>query len=266
MSDLLLKAVCHGLPFSVGVKVEDFGRFKPEDVSDTDRLVGKPTSAVEAPFAYMAQGVLQAYYMSRVNDIIRRPHARILIGMGGPVSWLGRKWGGMELVAQFMEGPSLDVYLHHRGYIDSDDEHPMFLYTDEMSPQEIDVLFGCIHNDSERDRSLYPSRDILDEGCFFWTGEWDARINGMFEDLTKEILQGSAKFRTPGMWNDYFRRLNQGHRGSKDRLNQVVPTMLTCLYSKIIDGFPVDWNKRRLADIDLPEEYRPRQIGNRGAL
>jgi len=151
MSDLLLKAVCHGLPFSVGIKVEDFGRFKPEDVSDTDRLVGKLTSAVEAPFAYTAQGALRAYYMSHVNDIIRRPHARILIGMGGPVSWLGRKWGGMELVAQFMQGPSPDVYLHRRGYIDSDDEHPMFLYTDEMSPQEIDVLFGCIHNDSERD-------------------------------------------------------------------------------------------------------------------
>ncbi|EDR10034.1 uncharacterized protein LACBIDRAFT_325588 [Laccaria bicolor S238N-H82] len=266
MTTLLLKAVCHGLPFSIGVKVEDFGRFKPEDVSDTDRLVGKPSSAVEAPFAYTAQGALRAYYMSRVNDIIRRPHARILIGLGGPEAWLGRKWGGMELVAQFMDGPSPDVYLHRRGYIDSDDEHPMFLYTDEMTPQEIDILFGCIRNDSERDRSLYPSRDILDEGCFFWTGEWDARMDDMFNDLTKDIQQGSAKFRTPGMWKDYFRRLNRSHRGSKERLNQLVPDMLARLHSRIIDGFPLDWNKRRLAHIELPEEYRPRQIGNRGAL
>ncbi|KIJ91334.1 hypothetical protein K443DRAFT_14485 [Laccaria amethystina LaAM-08-1] len=266
MSALLFKAISHGLPFSIGVKVEDFGRFKPEEVSDTDRLVGKPTSAVEAPFVYTAQGALRAYYMSRVNDIIRRPHARILISMGGPVAWLGRKWGGMELVAQFMEGPSPDVYLHRRGYIDSDDEHPMFLYTDEMTPQEIDVLFGCIRNDSERDRSLYPSRDILDEGCFFWTGEWDARMDGMFDELTKEILQGTAKFRTPGMWNEYFRRLNRGHRGTRERLNQVVPSMLARLHAKIIDGFPMDWNKRCLTDIELPEEYRPRQIGNRGAL
>ena len=266
MSALLFKAVSHGLPFSIGVKVEDFGRFKPEEVSDTDRLVGKPTSTVEAPFAYTAQGTLRAYYMSRVNDIIRRPHARILIGMGGPIAWLGRKWGGMELVAQFMDGPSPDVYLHRWGYIDSDDEHPMFLYTDEMTPQEIDVLFGCIRSDSERDQSLYPSRDILDDGCFFWTGEWDARMDNMFGDLTKEILQGSAKFRTPGMWNEYFRQLNWGHRGTRKRLNQVVPSMLMCLHSKIVDGFLLDWNKRRLVDIELPEEYRPRQIGNRGAL
>ena len=208
MGSLLTKAVCHGLPFSIGVKVEDFGRFKPEEVSDTDRVVGKPTTAVEAPFAYTAQGALRAYYMSRINDIIRRPHARILIAMGGPEAWLGRKWGGSELVAQFMDGPSPDVYLHRRGYIDSDDEHPMFLYTDEMSPQELDVLFGCIRSDSERDRSLYPSRLILDEGCFFWTGEWDSRMDTMFTELTKEIMQGSAKFRTPGMWNEYFRRLN----------------------------------------------------------
>ena len=266
MAALLTKAICHGLPFSLGVKVENFGRFKPEEVSDTDRLVGKPTSTMEAPFAYTAQGALRAYYMSRVNDIIRRPHARILIGLGGPEAWLGRKWGGHELVAQFMEGPSPDVYLHRRGYIDSDDEHPMFLHTDEMTPQEIDVLFGCIRSDSERDRSLYPSRVILDEGCFFWTGEWDSRMDNMFAELTKEILQGSAKFRTPGMWNEYFRRLNRGHRGTKERLNQVVPAMLARLHSRIIDGFPVDWNKRRLADIELPEEYRPRQIGNRGAL
>jgi len=68
------------------------------------------------------------------------------------------------------------------------------------------------------------------------------------------------------MWNEYFRRLNQGHRGSRERLNQVVPTMLTHLHSKIIDGFLVDWNKCRLVDIELPEEYRPCQIGNRGAL
>jgi len=257
MSALLFKAVSQGLPFSIGVKVEDFSRFRPEDVSDTDHLVGKPMSAVEAPFAYTAQGALRAYYLSRVNNIIRRPHARILIGMGGPVAWLGRKWGGMELVAQFMGGPSPDVYLHRRGYIDSDDEHPMFLYTDEMTPQEIDVLFGCIRSDSERDRSLYPSKDILDDGCFFWTGEWDTRMDNMFDELTKQILQGSAKFRTPGMWNDYFRRLNRGHRGTRERLNQVVPNMLARLHSKIIDGFPVDWNKRRLADIKLPEEYRP---------
>ena len=266
MDDILFKAISRGIPFSIGVKVEDFGRFKPEEVSDTDRIVGKPTCVVEPPFAYTAPGALRAYYMSRVNDIIRRPHARILIGLGGPEAWLGRKWGGSELVAQFMDGPSPDVYLHRRGYIDSDDDHPMFLYTDEMSSQEIDVLFGCIRSDSDRDRSLYPSRDILEEGCFFWTGEWDARMEEMFNDLTKDILQGSAKFKTPGMWNEYFRRLNRSRRGSKERLNQLVPAMLDKLHTKLLDGFPVDWHKRRIADIELPEEYRPRWIGNRGAL
>ncbi|EDQ98716.1 uncharacterized protein LACBIDRAFT_296822, partial [Laccaria bicolor S238N-H82] len=202
MAEVLLKAITHGIPFSIGVKVEDFGRFKPEEVSDTDRVVGKPTCMMEPPFAYTAPGALKAYYMSRINNIIRRPHARILVGLGGPEAWLGHKWGGPELVAQFMDGPSPDVYLHRRGYIDSDDENPMFLYTDEMSPQEIDVIFGCIRSDIDRDRSLYPSRDILDDDCFFWTGEWDDHMENMFADLTKEILQGSAKFRTPGMWND----------------------------------------------------------------
>jgi len=240
---LLFKAICHGLPFSIGIKVEDFGKFKPEEVSNTDRLVGKPMTTIEAPFTYTAQGVLRTYYMSRINNIIQRLHARILIGMGGPVAWLGRKWGGMELVVQFMEGPSLDIYLHRRGYIDSDDEHPMFLYTDEMSPQEIDILFGCICNDSERDRSLYPSKDILDDSCFFWTAKWDSHMDKMFNEIIKEIMEGSMKFRTPGMWNEYFHRLNWGHRGSKECLNQVVPTMLTRLHYKIIDGFPVDWNK-----------------------
>ena len=223
---LLYRAVRWGIPFKIGVKVEDFHRFRPENVSDTDRLVGKPSSAVEPPFAYTAQGALKAYYMSRVNDIIRRPHTRVLIGMGGPEAWLGRKWGGSELVAQFMEGPSPDVFLHRRGNIDSDDEHPMFLYTDEMTPQEIDILFGCIRSDGDKDRSLYPSKDVLDKGCFFWTGEWDSKMEDMFADLTKDILQGTAKFKTPGMWNDYFRRRNRTSRGPKERLNQVAPASL----------------------------------------
>jgi len=213
MAAILFKAIQFGISFTIGVKVEDFSQFKPEDVSDMDRLVGKPTCNTEPPFLYTAQGALKAYYMSHINDIICRPHARILIGMGGPIAWLGRKWGRPELVAQFMSGPSPDVYVHRRGYIDSDDEHPMFLYSDEMSPQEIDVLFSCIGSDSDKDKSLYPSKDILDDGCFFWTGKWDARMEDMFSDLTKDILQGTAKFRTPGMWNEYFRRQSCMGRG-----------------------------------------------------
>ena len=258
MSELLIKAVRWGMPFKIGVKVEDFGRFRPEDVSDTDRLVGKPSSAVEPPFVYTAQGALKAFYMSHVNDIICRPHARVLIGMGGPEAWLGRRWGGTELMAQFMDGPLPDVYLHRRGNIDSDNEHPMFLYTDEMTPQEVDVLFGCICSDGDKDKSLYPSKDILDEGCFFWTGDWDSKMDDMFADLTKDILQGTAKFKMPGMWNEYFRRRNRSSHGPKEGLNQLVPASLRRLHAKLLEGFPVDWHKRRIADIELLEEYQPR--------
>jgi hypothetical protein len=65
-----------------------------------DCLVGKPMSTIEVPFTYTVQGMSHTYYMSHVSEIIRGPHARILISMGGPVAWLGYKWGGMELVAQ----------------------------------------------------------------------------------------------------------------------------------------------------------------------
>jgi len=72
---LLYKAVQWGIPFKIGVKVEDFHRFKPENVSDTDCLVGKPSSAVEPSFTYMAQGALKAHYTSHINDIIHCLHA-----------------------------------------------------------------------------------------------------------------------------------------------------------------------------------------------
>jgi len=142
----------------------------------------------------------------------------------------------------------------------------MYLYMDEISLQEINVLFGCIHSDSDKDHSLYPSRDILEEGCFFWTGEWDTHMEDMFNNITKEILQGSAKFKTPGMWNEYFCHLNCGLRGLRDRLNQLVPEMLHKLHIKLLNSFPVDWHKRRIVNIKLPEEYQPRWIRNRGAL
>ncbi|KIK09683.1 hypothetical protein K443DRAFT_127551 [Laccaria amethystina LaAM-08-1] len=142
-----------------------------------------------------------------------------------------------------MSGPSPDVYMHRRGYNDSDNEHPLFLYMDEMSLQEVDIMFGCIRSNSDKDKSLYPSKDILDDGCFFWTSEWDAHMEDMFVDLTKEILQGTAKFRTPGMWNGYFRCRNRMSRGTHDCLNYIMPTFLMPLHSRILEGFHIDWHK-----------------------
>ena len=63
MDDILFKAISHGIPFSIGIKVEDFGRLKPEEVSNTDHIVGKPTCIMEPPFAYTTPGALRAYYM-----------------------------------------------------------------------------------------------------------------------------------------------------------------------------------------------------------
>jgi len=257
MEAILFKAIHFGIPFAISVKVKDFHQFKPEDVSDMDRLVGKPTCSTEPPFVCMAQGALKAYYMSCVNDVIHHPHARILVSMGGPIAWLGRKWGRPELVAQFMSGPFPDVYIHRQGYIDSNDKHPMFLYTDKMSPQEVNVMFGCICSDSDKDKSFYPLKDILDDSCFFWMGKWDAHMEDMFSDLTNKILQGTAKFCTPGMWNEYFRRQNHMNRGLHDHLNHLVPASLMCLHSRILDCFHLNWHKARIAHIELPEEYQP---------
>ena len=145
--------------------------------------------------------------------------------MGGHEAWLGNKWGGSELVAQFMSGPSPDVYLHRCGNIDSNDEFPMFLYTNKMTSQEVNVLFSYIHSDRDKDKSLYPSKDVLDKGYYFWTSEWDSKMEAMFTDLMKEILQGTVKFKTPGMWNDYFQCHNRSSCGPKERLNQVSPAL-----------------------------------------
>jgi len=68
-------------------------------------------------------------------------------------------------------------------------------------------------------------------------------MEDMFNDLMMDILQGLAKFRTPGMWNKYFRWLNWGHHGSKGCLNQLVLAMLCNLHAKLLDGFAVDWHK-----------------------
>ena len=82
-------------------------------------------------------------------------------------------------------------------------------------------------------------------------------MEDMFADLMKDILQGTAKFKTPGMWNEYFRCCNRSLRGSMEKLNQVVPASLRRLHARIRDRFPVDWHKRRIVNIELPEEYRP---------
>lgn len=65
----------------------------------------------------------------------------------------------------------------------SDNENPMSLYTDEMSSQEVAILFGCIHSNSDKDKSLkgYPGQELFHH-----------HTEDMFTNLTKETLQGTA--------------------------------------------------------------------------
>ena len=57
-------------------------------------------------------------YLGKLADILHHPHARALIGLGGPASWIAHQYGD-NLMQQFMNSPSIQVTYHRKGYVDS---------------------------------------------------------------------------------------------------------------------------------------------------
>ena len=113
-------------------------------------------------------------YLGRLADILRRPHARAVIAMGGPTSWIARHYGGERLITEFMAGPSIQVTVHHRGGVDTDTTRNVPVFYDQLTKQEIELIHGYIPLGSPtEERWAYPTSELLEEFSKHWRGEWN---------------------------------------------------------------------------------------------
>ena len=128
-----------------------------------------------------------------------------------------------------------------------------------MSEGELDLVYGRIRSDNgEKDHWVFPSPELLDELCDHWSGEWTPECERAFVMVKTELNGSKAKPRTRGEWRIHFRQDNHNNPPAY----VVTEHDFSDLRNMMVDGgFPADWNKKRLSDIEFPERFLPPASG-----
>ena len=119
---VLMSALAHCLAFNIAIQTQDVPLFKPLTFDPEEQKNLAATYEVgyyETPFEYRSQGLFISAWKGKLTDLLRRPHARAFISMGGPYNWIAQAHGGYRLVTEFMQGPSTKVTIHLKGQTDS---------------------------------------------------------------------------------------------------------------------------------------------------
>ena len=254
---LLSTAIEHGLKFYLALPQDRLRQFRPIIVDNLDRTSASSLYATgfQEPNLSPAENAAAfcTSYMARMNDLLRRPHARAFIGEGGQFSWIARRWTGLRLVEEFMSGPSIQVTVHNRGFYDSASEDASYLSHDAVSEQEKDLLLGfCPGTNGCIGRWLFPPADIFDDNFELWTGEWNAALDHIYRRLADDIARGKGKLRTREKWKNWIRNNERGQRRP-----EYLPS--TKDFTDVMEGISraglqPTWHKKRLDDITFPEQ------------
>ena len=263
ISEILGRAILHSVRFAIGIQARDIEIFRPEKLSETDRLLSSRT--YEPGFIEMTleAGLGPAFadrYFGKLADILRRPHARALIGRGGPASWIARMYGD-SLVQKFMTGPSLQVTFHEKGLFDSKDRRPVFARCDDLTPGELDLVYGHIRSGGgDHNKWVFPTPELLDELCNHWSGEWNDQLEFVFQEIQKELMGPNTRARSRGDWRTFFHQSNRGEHAPERRLT--IHDFSDWRNDMVEGGFTDDWNKKNIREIEYPEYFRPPAGGN----
>lgn len=249
----LTLAIEHGLEFQIYVKQVDVSLFRPSVLSPMDYAasVYYNVGFQNPPLPYGNGGVeLYNRYKARVMDVLRRPHARAFIGLGGPLSWIARKYGGQDLARQFMNGPSVQVTVHQKGKVDLANFN--FAQTDEVSPEEMDTLLGHVkYGSKELDKWLYPTPEILENRLLHYHGDWNPGTEHIVFDAVYQLLEdGKVEPKTVSGWYDFLRFANRG-----DNSPNILPTTKEFLSAnaELVSTFGRGWRHIDLNSLVIPE-------------
>lgn len=108
MRYLLELAISRNMKFTMVTKLSDLAAFRPKATPELSELTKRTYEAgfLEEHLKDVNGGAaFRDQYMGKLADILRRPHARALISMGGPTSWIAKRYGGSSLVQRFLDGP-----------------------------------------------------------------------------------------------------------------------------------------------------------------
>ena len=257
MRHVLNLAIERNMRFHMATKIGDLKVFRPALTPVLSELTGRTYEAgfQEEHLKDINGGAaFRDQYMGKLADILRRPHARALISMGGPTAWIAKRYGGSDLVQRFMNGPSTQVTVHHRGAVASSPFCDDPIFYDQISAQEENLVHGFVPAENpEHHRWLFPTTEIMDDFCSHWYGEWTQGCDLIFHNIARTLERGTAKPLTRKGWKAYLHSANHG-----DRRPDIILT--PAHFSRVEDllrSFPGVWHGQRTTDIHIPVPFDP---------
>ncbi|KAF9540352.1 hypothetical protein CPC08DRAFT_650925 [Agrocybe pediades] len=257
IDSVLTEAINQGIPFKIAVKIKDFPLFRNGSPTDLERATAKAMYSPdfqEVSFVKEPDVTFARTYLGRLGDLLSRPHARAFIGLGGPYSWVARRYGGQELIQKFMSGPSTQTVDFFRGENDAHYKYPIDLHWDTVSDAEQALLLGHIppSKTNPAERWLYPPPNILKDHCWIWWEPWNPHVDKMFAYIASTIDRRVHVVRTRAEWVHFFHSWNNNAPEFIPSADNYTEMQILCETF----GVPSNWDRMSLRHIVVPEWRR----------
>ncbi|KAJ7880500.1 hypothetical protein B0H13DRAFT_1630340 [Mycena leptocephala] len=258
--DILNMAICYGAAFELYIRQTDVKKVgMPTQVTSLLQSTLHATYAVGFTeiFLDFGAGGATCYgrYLSQILALLSRPHAVAFISAGGILSFIAQLYN-KELVCRFLEGPSVQVTQFSKGksfWMNNGEEDELWT-ADQVSEGEISILLGhIVTGNPATDTFLWPHPSWLENDSDHFHGAWTPAAYSFLKNLEQNIIQKKQYvWRTRKEWTRFIRTGNRGAYAAS-----WVPTSKDFSegLALIKSAFPLDWDKRRLSDIIIPEEF-----------
>ncbi|CAA7260021.1 unnamed protein product [Cyclocybe aegerita] len=132
--------------------------------------------------------------MLECRALLGRPQGRAAILRGGIVGRIAREFGSKE---SGLQGPSIEVTVHHSGYFVPSKHDGYFYWDDDLTGEEIACLCGtyCLYTgrgEQTTTVSWFPPPDVWDKQGYGWPG-WTETNEEFFQQWIADIRKGNAK-------------------------------------------------------------------------
>ncbi|CAA7268835.1 unnamed protein product [Cyclocybe aegerita] len=122
--------------------------------------------------------------MLECRALLGRPQGRAAILRGGIVGRIAREFGSKE---SGLQGPSIEVTVHHSGYFVPSKHDRYFYWDDDLTGEEI-----AWRGEQTTTVSWFPPPDIWDKQGYGWPG-WTETNKEFFQQWIADIRKGNAK-------------------------------------------------------------------------
>ncbi|CAA7261107.1 unnamed protein product [Cyclocybe aegerita] len=132
--------------------------------------------------------------MLECRALLGRPQGQAAILRGGIVGRIAREFGSKE---SGLQGPSIEVTVHHLGYFVPSKHDGYFYWDDDLTGEEIACLCGtyCLYTgrgEQTTTVSWFPPPDVWDKQGYGWPG-WTETNEEFFQQWIADIRKGNAK-------------------------------------------------------------------------